>query len=48
MVMVIVLKVILVVVGMMRTKVVCSNTSPQRAAPLSRPNHTTANYTLGK
>ena len=46
MVMVIVLKVILVVVGMMRTKVVCSNTSPQRAAPLSRPNLTTANYTL--
>ena len=36
-----------VVVGLMMTKVVCSNTSPQRAAPLSRPNQTsTANCTL--
>ena len=40
--------ILVAVVGLMMTKVVCSNTSPQRAAPLSRPNHTTANYTLGK
>ena len=40
--------VILAVVGLMMTKVVCSNTSPQRAAPLPRPNHTTANCTLGQ
>ena len=47
-VMVIMGMVILVVMRMMRTKAICSNTSPQRAAPLSRPSHTTANYTPAK
>ena len=47
MVMMVVVEMVVKVVGMMRTKVVCSNTSPQQAAPLSRPNHTTAKCTLG-